>query len=67
MSKIILLGMLKGSDKPFLVNLKIEQGTTERSEQVRTGVTEILLCTADALAAGNGHRTIAMIQPTTFP
>ena len=44
-----------------------KKSSTERSEQVWTGVTGISLCTLDALAAGNGQRRIAVIQPTTFP
>ena len=40
---------------------------TERSELVWIGVTGISLCTADGVAAGNGQRRIAMIQPHTFP
>ena len=39
----------------------------ERSKQVWTGVTGVSLCTADALAAGNGQRRIAVTQPHTFP
>ena len=40
--------------------------STERSEQVQTGIMGISLCTADAVAAGNWQRTIMVYNQPHF-